>query len=93
MLPIVGEIIEGAEVELRIAGRVLQRRDNGVEIRLRGAARHRSDCEIDHIDARVSGTQHTRRGHAARIMRVEVNRQANFLLESLHQFLRGIRAA
>jgi hypothetical protein len=72
---------------------MLQGGDDGVEVRLRGAAAHRGDREIDDVHAGVGGAQDRAGVDAAGVVRVEVDREADLLLERLHELVRGVGAA
>ncbi len=91
--PVIGEFVERVEVQLGVARRVLERGDDAVEVRLRGAAGHRGDGEIDNVHTRLAGLEDAGRVDAAGVVRVEVDRNADLVLERLDQFLRGERAA
>ena len=73
-----------------VARAVAQRFDDRTEVRLRREAAHRIDRSINRFGARIDGRKHAGRRDAAGVVRVEMNRQADFLLQRLHQ---GIRRA
>ena len=92
-LPIIGGLIQRIQIQARIAFRVRQRRDNGVQVRLTGGSAHGCQCAIGHMHSRFSRLQNGCRIDAAGVVRVEVDRQPDLGPQRLHQLLRGIRLA
>src|SRR5205814_5108701 len=91
--PIVGALVERVDVELRVARSVTKRRDDGIEIGLAGTAAHGGDGAVGDVDSGIGSFQHGGGVDAAGVMRVKVDRNADFVAESFHQFERGIRFA
>ena len=81
-----------AGIDAGIARAEAQRLDDGSEVRLRRQAAHRIDRAIDGVGARIDRREHARRRDAARVVRVEVHRQADLVLQRLHQRVGGARA-
>jgi len=48
---------EGVDIELRVARRVAERFDDGIEIRLAGAAAHGGDSSVGDVDSRFGRFQ------------------------------------
>ena len=67
--------------------------NDGIEIRLARAAADRCNRRVCDVHPGVRGFQNRARVDAARIVRVEVNGNANFFTQRLHQFECGIRLA
>ena len=61
------------EIHARVALRVVERGDDGVQIRLAGLAAHRGDGAIGDMHARVSGLQHGGGVNPAGVVGVKVN--------------------
>ena len=93
LLPVVGEPVEGLEIQTGVARRVLQCGHHRVEVGLRGAATHGSQCQVHHIDAGVARSQDTGGINAAGVVGVEMDGDTHFTLQRLDQFLGGVRAA
>ena len=91
--PVVAQIVERRLIEPGVALRVLQRRDDAVQVRLAGHAAHRRDRRVDDVDARVGGAQDAAGVDAAGVVRVEMDRHADFLAQRLHQRVRRVRLA
>src|SRR5580658_1575539 len=72
-LPIVGTLVEGFEVELGVARRVFESRDDGVQIRLAGSAAHRGNRGVRDVHARVGGLEDGSSVRAAGIVRVKMD--------------------
>ena len=64
-----------------------------IEIWLRRSTRHRGQSRIGNIESHIAGHQDRCRLNTCRIMRVEMNRDPNFLLQCLHKFGSGRRLA
>ena len=63
-----------------------KRRDDGIEIGLAGTAAHGGDGAVGDVDSGIGSFQHGGGVDAAGVMRVKVDRDADFAAESLHQF-------
>ena len=85
--PVIGALVERVQVEAGIARRVAERRHDGVQIRLAGGAAHGGDGAVGHMHARFGRFQHRGGIDAAGIVRVEVDRNADFLPQRAHQLL------
>ena len=70
-----------------------QRLDDRAEVRLRGEPAHGIDGAVDGIGPGLDRRQHAGRGDAARVVGVEVHRQADLLLQRLDQRVGGARPA
>src|SRR3546814_1909343 len=81
------------QIKARIAFTARQAGGDRAEIRLRGQARHCIERAVDGVATRLDRGEHAGRGDAAGVVRVEMDRQANFLLEHAHQFARRARLA
>ena len=88
-LPVVGELIQRLKVQPGVARRVLERGHDAVQVRLARAAAHAGECEIHYVHARLGGVEDGSGLHAAGVVRVEVDGQANLLFQRLDQLLRG----
>src|SRR5207302_7511328 len=84
--PVVGALVKRVDVELRVARSVTKRGDDGIEIGLAGAAAHGGDGAVGDVDSGIGSFQHGGRVDAARIVRVKVDRNADFVAKSFHQF-------
>ena len=84
--PVVGALVERVDVELRVARSVTERFDDGIEIGLAGASAHGGDGSIGDVDSGIGRFQHGGRVDAAGVVRMKVDRNANFLTQRLHQF-------
>ena len=81
------------EVEAGVAVAAGQRGGDRAQVRLRGEAAHRGERAIDDVAAGLDGGQHRGGGDAAGVVGVEVDRQADLLLQRAYQFARGARLA
>ena len=87
--PVVAELLQRFDIESGVTRRVLHGGDDGVEVRLRGAAGHGGDGGIDDIDTCGGGFEDAGGVQAAGVMRVEVNRDADFIFERFDELLGG----
>ena len=92
-LPVVGKLVERGEVQAGVPRRVLQRGNNRVQVRLAGRAGHGRNGEIDDVHVRVGGFEYGAGVHAAGVVRVEMDRDADFFLQGLDQLIRRIGPA
>src|SRR5207253_10532026 len=92
-VPIVGGLVGGGDIEVRVARRVAEGFDHGIEIGLAGASAHGRDRSVSDVDSGIGGFQHGGRVDATRVVRVKVDGNADFLTERLHQFECGVRFA
>ena len=76
-----------------VARTVAQRFDDRAQIRLRSEAAHRIHRAVDGVGARIDRREHARRSDAARVVRVEMDRQADLFLQRLDQRERRARLA
>ena len=83
--PIVRDFTDGGDVEAGVAVVALQRLDHGADGGLAGVARKRVHRAIDGVDARLGGGEDRGRGDACRVVGVEVDGEAGFFLQRLHQ--------
>ena len=81
--------LHGCQIEAGVTRRTCQRSCNRAQIGLRGQSAHGVQRTIDRIAAGVNRCQHGGRRYAAGVVRVEVNRQADFLFQHAHQFMRS----
>ena len=93
LFPVVGQQAQLVRIESRIARTETQRLDDRAEIRLRRQAAHRIERAVDRIASGIDRHQHAGRGDAARVVRVEVDRQPDLLLQRLDQRVRRARLA
>ena len=93
LLPVRRDHAQVRGIDAGVARAVAQRLDDRAEVRLRGEAAHGIHRAIDGIRAGVDGGEHACRGDAAGVVRVEVHRQADLLLQRLHQRVCGARPA
>ena len=89
--PVIGNNLQTIQVNARITLAALQRCNNGVQRRLRSQTRHAANGCVDDINASLR--RHQARCHtiAAGIMRMQVDRQGNFVLQSTNQAISRIR--
>ncbi len=80
-------------LDAAVARSVTQRFDDRAEVRLRSQAAHRIERAVHSVRARVDRREHARRGDAAGVMRVEMDRQAGLFLQRLDQRKRCARLA
>ena len=69
------------EVEAGRALGLVERRDERAEAGLRGEAGERIHRRVDRVDAGLDRGEHRRGGKAGRVVRVEMERRADFLAE------------
>ena len=91
--PIVGNLPQGDMVQSRLPRMKPQRLNQAVQVRLRRHPRHRSDRRIGNIQPRLRRFENSRRLHAAHIVRVEVDRNPDLLLQRFDQLLGRVRLA
>ena len=84
-LPIIGMTVQAVEVDRPFARVPLQHGHHRVEIGLAGQARHRSDGQVDDVDARLHGFEVGRRLDRRRIVRVQMHRQVDGFLQCRDQ--------
>ena len=91
ILPVVGQFLETVEVQSGVSFLALERRDKGVHRGLGGQRGQRGDGDVDDVDTGLGGQQV--HGDLVRcgVVRMEVDRQADFILERRDQLLAGIR--
>ena len=92
-LPVIGHLLHRPGIHLGHPFGAGQRGDDRAQVRLRGQARHRIDRAVDRIGSGLDRRQHAGRRHARGVMRVEVDRHADFLLQRAHQLARRPRPA
>ena len=80
--PVIGAFIQRIQIEPGIAIGVGQRRHNGVQVRLAGGSAHGRDGGIGGIDACFGCFQDGSGVDAAGVVRVEMDRQADFFLQA-----------
>ena len=93
VFPVVGNFVQRLQIKPGVALSELQRRNNGIQVGLAGRTRHGSDREVRDVHARFRRRQHRRGRGATRIVRVEMDRDADLLLQRLHQHMRRRRTA
>ncbi len=93
LLPVVGEHAQVVGVEPGFARPVAQRFDDRTEVRLRREAAHRVERAVHGIAAGIDRREHAGGRDAAGVVRVEVHRQADLVLERLDQRVRRARLA
>ena len=86
LFPVIGKFVERVEVQLRIALSPGECGGHGVKVRLRGGARHRGNREIDHVHSGLGCGKHGSGIDAGCVVSVEMNGDADFLLQRAHQF-------
>ena len=92
--PVVGRLLERLDVQAGVARLEAQRLDQRVQIRLAGHARRAGPSRHRRsIDAFLGREQQRGDLAAGGVVRVEVDRHADFLLQRLHQRLGGVRLA
>ena len=91
LLPVIADESHVRKIDARVVVRIFERSDDRAEARLRRQAAHRIHRRIERVDALLHRRQHGRRGGATGVVRVEVDRQTDFLLELPDQFSRGSR--
>ena len=91
--PVVGQLSQWLRVEAGIERGVAGGVDEGVEIRLARQASKRGECGIDHAGAVPGGFEERRHLGARCIVRVEVDRDADFSPQGRHQLAGGERLA
>ena len=74
-----------SRIEAGVAGPETQRLDDRAQVRLRSEPAHRIQRAVDRIHAGIHCHQHAGRGDAAGVVRVEVHRDADLLLQRLDQ--------
>ena len=87
MFPIGGQLADGSDIKARVAFGVAQGFDDGSKAGLRRAARKRIHRNIHGIDTRIAGSQNRARRRARGVMGVEMDWQADLLLQGLDQNL------
>ena len=87
-LPVVGDDADRTGIESRVALSVCQSFDNRTETGLRCAAGEGIHGRIDRIGTCFGRCQNARCRNAAGVMRVEMNGQADFVFQCLHQTAR-----
>src|SRR5215471_4322317 len=92
-LPVVGALIEGFAIELRVTWGVAQRCHGGVEIGLAGTATHGGHGGIGDVHAGLGGLEYGSRVQAAGVVSVKMDGDANLLAQSANQRIGGIRLA
>lgn len=91
LLPVVREYTQLVGVEATVTWAEAQRRDDGGQVRLGGQAAHCVHRTVRRVDTRLDRHQHACSRNAARVVRVEVHRDADLLLERLYQCDRRAR--
>ena len=91
--PIVGEVPQRLRVEAGVERGVPRRIDEGIQVWLAREAGERGECGVD--DAGAVPGRFKERGHlgARRVVRVEVDRDADLSTQGGHQLARGERLA
>ena len=90
LFPVVGERFEVIGVQPRIAGRMAQRFDQRIQIRLRRHPRHGGEGRVGDIEPLFGSLQDRRPLHAAHVVRMEVDWNADFAFERFNQFFGGV---
>ena len=91
--PVIAELLHGGEVEFRVARVAGQSGGNAAEIGLAGEPAHGIEGAVHRITACIHGGEHAGGGNAAGVVGVEVDGQANLLLQGPHQLGGGARLA
>src|SRR5216684_5977904 len=84
--PIVGALVDSVDIELCVAWRVAERFDDGIEIGLAGAAAHGGNRAVGDVDSGIGRFQNGGRVDAAGVVRVKVDRNADFPAQRADQF-------
>ena len=92
-LPVARQGLQDFGVEPGIVRGAGQCCGHRAEIGLRRQPAHRVEGAVDRVGARVDGGQHAGGGDAARVVRVEVDRQPHLVAQRLHQRPRRARLA
>ncbi len=85
--PIVGAFVECFDIEIRVAWRVAECFDNGVEIGLTGAATHGGHGGVGNVRTRICSLKHGCRIDSARVVRVKVHGDGDFFAERFYEFV------
>ena len=80
-------------IQIGSQGRPCQSRSDSAEIGLGGQPAHGIKGAIDGVYPGVNGGEHARRGNAAHVMRVKMNRNTYLLLQSVYELPCGARSA
>jgi hypothetical protein len=88
-LPVAGEPLQGVQVQARVPVATGQGGGDGAEVGLGGEPAQGVQGAIDGVAAGLDGGQDRGGGDAAGVMGVEMDRQADFLLERQHQLPGG----
>ena len=83
--PVFTDLLQTVGIQSGIAVGMLQRSHDGVQRRLRGQTGHRVERRIDDVNTRLRCHEYGGYAVAGRIMRVQMNRNADFLFECTDQ--------
>ncbi len=90
--PVLGDGVERFGREARVARSVTERFDERVEVRLRRAAGHRRHGGIGDVQIRIGPAENGTGLDAGRVVRVEVDRNADLVLAERELHVRRLRA-
>ena len=92
-LPVMREQTELLVVDARVAIRVAERFVDRVQVRLRGEPAERRERAVGDVEPDIRALEHARGADAARVVRVKMNRDADFIAQGLDQLRSGVGLA